>query len=82
MQVILISFILIILIFFCRFDDRLLKNGVVRTNILYGARDINVGNIVFVHGSIDPWHALGLLNAAPGEPYTTIFINGKLNQHM
>jgi len=29
------------------------------SNDYYGAKDLNVNNVVFVHGSIDPWHAMG-----------------------
>jgi thymus-specific serine protease len=34
-----------------------------RTNTMYGDRSIQATNVVFVHGSMDPWHALGLVNA-------------------
>ena len=27
---------------------------------MYGAKEIDVSNVVFVHGSFDPWHALGI----------------------
>uniref|UniRef100_A0A2A4JNU2 Serine protease K12H4.7 n=1 Tax=Heliothis virescens TaxID=7102 RepID=A0A2A4JNU2_HELVI len=30
------------------------------TNSNYGALDISVSRVVFVHGSVDPWHALGI----------------------
>ena len=29
------------------------------SNDYYGAKDLDVNNVVFVHGSIDPWHAMG-----------------------
>ncbi len=60
---------------FFRFDERLLLNAVNRTNILYGALDINVGNIIYVHGSVDPWHALGIYQAAR-KPYDAILVKG------
>ena len=28
---------------------------------MYGAKNIDVTNVVFVHGSFDPWHALGII---------------------
>ena len=31
------------------------------SNDFYGGTDLNVQNVVFVHGSIDPWHAVGRL---------------------
>ncbi len=54
-----------------------LEPGVVRTNTMYGALDLpnTVSNVVFVHGSIDPWHALGVTKSSnPNAP--AIFING------
>jgi hypothetical protein len=62
--------------FFFRFSDSLLNNAVQRTNILYGALNVNVGNIIFVHGSVDPWHALGLWSNTPENAFETIFIRG------
>lgn len=52
--------------------------AVAATNDLYGGRDnipSNATNIVFPNGSIDPWHALGVLDPlSPNLP--AIFING------
>jgi len=31
------------------------------SNDYYGATELDVNNVVFVHGSIDPWHAMGRL---------------------
>lgn len=53
-------------------------SGVERTNIIYGALNLPnlVSNVVFVHGSIDPWHALGVTKSTnPSAP--AIYINGK-----
>ncbi|KAK9877980.1 hypothetical protein WA026_020195 [Henosepilachna vigintioctopunctata] len=47
-------------IFGSRFDGDFLNQVVDQTNINYGGLDIEVTNVVFVHGSIDPWHALGI----------------------
>ncbi|XP_023327712.1 putative serine protease F56F10.1 [Eurytemora carolleeae] len=47
-------------IFGPRFDISLLERGVEDTNTYYGGLDIEVTNVVFVHGSIDPWHAMGI----------------------
>ena len=43
-----------------RYDLGLLTRGISRTNVMYGSKDIQVSNVVFVHGSIDPWHAMGV----------------------
>ena len=43
-----------------KFDLSLLEKGIRRTNANYGAKNIQVTNVVFVQGSIDPWHAMGL----------------------
>lgn len=47
-------------IFGLKFDLNLLEKGIQRSNVMYGAKDIEVTNVVFVHGSFDPWHALGI----------------------
>ena len=43
------------------FDLDYIEQMVQETNDLYGATDLDVQNLVFVHGSIDPWHAMGRL---------------------
>uniref|UniRef100_A0A1B6CAA8 Serine protease K12H4.7 n=1 Tax=Clastoptera arizonana TaxID=38151 RepID=A0A1B6CAA8_9HEMI len=50
-------------IFGNEFDKGLLLKGVKRTNTLYGGLDIEESRVVYVHGSIDPWHALGILSS-------------------
>ena len=34
------------------------------TNTEYGGQDVDLTNVVFVHGSIDPWHAMGITNSS------------------
>lgn len=54
-----------------------LEPGVERTNTIYGALDMpkHLTNVVFVHGSIDPWHVLGVVESQnPNAP--AIYING------
>ncbi|XP_065208219.1 putative serine protease K12H4.7 [Planococcus citri] len=64
-------------IFGPNFNDLLLKRVVNETNTFYGGLKINVGNIVFIHGSIDPWHSIGITRAEiPNAPYKTIYIKG------
>merc|ERR1719483_1904450 len=43
-----------------KFNFDLLKRGIDITNTEYGSLNISVTNVVFVHGSLDPWHALGV----------------------
>merc|ERR1711936_1238285 len=43
------------------FNHEMLANNVANTNIEYGGFQPSVSNVVFVHGSIDPWHAMGVL---------------------
>lgn len=54
-----------------------MENAVNRTNIFYGALDINVGNIIFVNGSVDPYHSVGITKADSDKPYVVIYIEGK-----
>jgi len=57
------------------FGHNMLERVVAATNTQYGGKNPNVDKVVFVHGSIDPWHAMGVLEdisaAAPA-----IYING------
>lgn len=62
--------------FTCRFNNNALTNGVSRTNIIYGALKPTTTNVLYVHGSIDPWHALGLTSTSKNQPQPTIFIQG------
>lgn len=56
----------------------LLESAVARTNILYGALNLQVTNVVFVHGSIDPWHVLGITQSSNLQA-PAIYIKGKVN---
>lgn len=47
-------------IFGSKFTKELMEKGIQRTNTLYGDLHIQANRIVFVHGSTDPWHALGI----------------------
>ncbi len=54
------------------------NQSIYNTNAYYGGRDNitkNATNIVFPNGSIDPWHALGVLSNIT-ESLTAIFIEG------
>ena len=43
------------------FTQEMLASNVANTNIEYGGFQPSVSNVVFVHGSNDPWHAMGVL---------------------
>ncbi|XP_026730974.1 putative serine protease K12H4.7 [Trichoplusia ni] len=45
------------------------------TNNNYGALDIAVSRVVFVHGSVDPWHALGITKTQDNDA-PAIYIRG------
>lgn len=47
-------------IFGPKFDINLINKGVEDTNTYYGGLDIEVTNTVFVHGTTDPWHRMGI----------------------
>ena len=42
-------------------EDNKFSNEMTNTNTEYGGFIPWVQNVVFVHGSIDPWHAMGVL---------------------
>ena len=45
-----------------KFNKDLLQRGIDLTLTEYGGLSPSVTNVVFVHGSLDPWHALGITN--------------------
>ena len=47
------------------------------TNVEYGGLSVEVSNVVFVHGSIDPWHAMGIIKSS-SEAAHAIYIEGKI----
>jgi len=60
-------------IFTTKFNTDELNKAVTRTNTYYGALNLQTTNVLYVHGSIDPWHALGLTES---KKLPTIFIQG------
>lgn len=62
-------------IFGSKFTNDSLWRDVARTNNIYGGLDPETTNVLFVHGSIDPWHALGLTKTI-NKNMPAIFING------
>lgn len=58
------------------FDADYLSNSISNTNKYYGALNPKTTNVLYVHGSIDPWHALGIVESNdPRVP--TIYIEGE-----
>merc|ERR1712088_708902 len=57
------------------FTHEVLEKNVYGSNIEYGGDHPDVDNVVFVHGTIDPWHAMGVLQDISAEA-PAIFING------
>nr|XP_023027495.1 putative serine protease F56F10.1 [Leptinotarsa decemlineata] len=43
-----------------QYNRDFVQKAVDRTNNFYGGLDIDVTNVVFVHGVSDPWHVLGI----------------------
>lgn len=60
-------------VFGSKFNQDLLNQGIALTLSEYGGLNISVTNVVFVHGSLDPWHALGVLeDLSPSSPAIVI----------
>merc|ERR1719167_807465 len=57
------------------FTHEMLQKSVEASNIEYGGYEPSVSNVVFVHGSIDPWHAMGVLDDLH-EDAPSIYITG------
>lgn len=62
-------------IFGSKFTSELLQRGINRTNLNYGGYGLKVTRVVFPNGSIDPWHALGIIHDLSPEAIA-IYING------
>ncbi|KAG8322017.1 putative serine protease K12H4.7 [Homalodisca vitripennis] len=62
-------------IFGDKFTDKEIYDGAYRTNAIYGGLDLQATKVVYVHGTIDPWHALGITSTAVSGA-TAILING------
>ena len=55
----------------------MLERSIAQTNIEYGGFTPAVSNVVFVHGSVDPWHAMGVLEDLTPQA-TSIYITGRI----
>lgn len=45
-----------------QFGQKILDGAVERTNIVFGDRNPDATNVLFINGNIDPWHTLGILH--------------------
>ncbi|VVC45708.1 Alpha/Beta hydrolase fold,Peptidase S28 [Cinara cedri] len=57
------------------YNSELLSRGVLRTNIMYGELKIKESRVIYVQGSIDPWHVLGITKTNVTNT-VAIYING------
>ncbi|KAG5677971.1 hypothetical protein PVAND_007683 [Polypedilum vanderplanki] len=63
-------------VFGSNFNFNSLTNAVNRTNVMYGGLYPETTNVIYVQGSMDPWHALGLTQTNSIQPQPTIYIDG------
>ena len=59
------------------FTHEMMERSIAQTNIEYGGFTPAVSNVVFVHGSVDPWHAMGVLEDLSAQA-TAIYITGSI----
>jgi len=57
------------------FTHEMMQKNVEASNIEYGGITPELHNVVFVHGTVDPWHAMGVLEGA-GKDAQSIVITG------
>ncbi|KAI4464559.1 protease s28 pro-x carboxypeptidase-related [Holotrichia oblita] len=49
-------------LFGANFGTEILETGIKRTNIFYGSQTPEVTKVLSIHGTVDPWHPLGILS--------------------
>lgn len=57
-------------------DLQVLNEGVDRTNILYGGKNVFATKVINVHGANDPWHRAGIVSGDIHELSPTIVVEG------
>ena len=57
------------------FDKKSVEKNINATNVEYGGINPDISNIVFVHGSVDPWHALGVIKDLDSNKSATAIFN-------
>ena len=63
------------------FTPEYIESLIQETNAFYGGKNIDVDNVVFVHGSDDPWHPMGRLTDV-NENSPAFVIDGKKNNYL
>lgn len=58
-----------------RFTKEFMERATDNINLHYGDKSIKVSRVVFVHGSVDPWHVLGI-TSSENKDSPAIYING------
>ena len=59
-----------------KFDKKFVQKQIAQTNFLFGGKEPEVTNVVFVHGSIDPWSAMGRTEPWPNDDVDVIIVEG------
>lgn len=62
-----------------QFNVLSLKTAIEKNNKIYGGLDINVYNVIFVYGLLDPWHKVGVYEKKH-KNYTTTIIPSKFSK--
>ena len=60
------------------YDKALLDKTIQHTNRVFGNLNIKTTNILFVHGSVDPWRVLGIVDSDPDKAHQVVYIQGKV----
>lgn len=58
-----------------KYNEDFIMKAAEWTNTYYGQLDVSVSRVVFVHGSVDPWHALGITSTEDNDS-PAIYIQG------
>jgi len=60
-----------------KYSDEFINKAIDWSNANYGGKNLKVTRVIFINGSIDPWHALGLTNQNDtSSDNVVIFIDG------
>ncbi|VVD02766.1 unnamed protein product [Leptidea sinapis] len=62
-------------LFGTKFDKKFITSSIDWTNNYYGGQNIKARRVLFVQGSIDPWHVMGIYKSQ-SKDMPAIFING------
>ena len=59
-----------------KFEENVIEENIAQTNFLFGGKELNVSNVVFLHGSLDPWSVMGRTEPWPNEDVDVMVIEG------